>query len=90
MDGKKISGSVPPVRVQRVWYLFKRQYRLKTKQNRKVRDLHRRDFESQAKGIDIRRIALAICVADESKKHREWIEKKLDQSFVEPGKVIGV
>lgn len=85
-----ISSPVPPIRVQRVWYLFKRQYRLKTKQNQHVRDLHRRDFGAQAKEIDLRRRALAICVAGESKKHRDWVEKKLDQSFIEPGKVIGV
>lgn len=90
MDGKKISGFVPPARVQRVWYLFKRSHRLRTKHGRNTPDLHCKSFLGKAEAIERRRSKLARSIKEESFKHRDWIEMKIEQAFLEPGRVIGV
>jgi len=90
MDRKKISGFVPPIRVQRIWYMFKRQHKLQTKHSRMILDLHCRNFACRAVAIDRCRRKLVKAILDESQNHRQWIEDRLESSFIEPKRIIGV
>lgn len=90
VDGKKISGFVPPVRVQRIWYLFKRQHKLQTKHSRRTLDLHCRNFAGRAVAIERRRRVLVKAISNESQNYRQWIEDRLESSFTEPKRIIGV
>ena len=86
------AGFVPPPRIQRIWYLFKRQHALEQKSAKHTADLHMNDFRKLAVSLREKRIDIikAMHIDQLSNPYRSWLESKIDDVIAKPGRLMGV